>query len=129
LSRSRIELGVGYEALGRTEEAAQQYQLVLRDDPADPDAPWRLGVVRWQQRRRGEALGWWQRALQIDGRHGPALADLGLAYVLQGDDVRARATLERAVAADRRVARRRPFRLPGVGFPLARVCFIAPASR
>ena len=104
-ARARIELGVAYEALGRGVEAEQQYQSVLRDDPENADAVWRLGDVRWSQARRDEAVSLWSRAVQLDPRHARALSDLGIAAWNAGDLRGAESYWLRAARADPLLAR------------------------
>ena len=99
-SRPRLELGVACEQIGRLEESEALYLAVIREDPKDADALWRLGVVRWRQGRVPEAESLWQRAITTDPHHARAMSDLGIAYLAAGNSTGAKAMWLRAAAAD-----------------------------
>lgn len=99
-----IELGVGYERLGRWEDAEHLYCRILERKPGEADALWRLGVVRWAQDRRYDAVSLWKQVLSVAPDHGRALSDLGLAAASSGDTAGAEVFWSRAVASDPRLA-------------------------
>lgn len=99
-ARTRLELGVADEALGRAQAAEKLYLDLLREAPANSDALWRLGNVRWSQGRRDEAVTLWREVLQLDPDHAHALSDLGVAAWNAGDTRGARALWRRAAQAD-----------------------------
>jgi cytochrome c-type biogenesis protein CcmH/NrfG len=41
-------------------------EMVVRMDPGDPDAWNNLGIARIRQKKRKEARGAWQKAIEID---------------------------------------------------------------
>jgi tetratricopeptide (TPR) repeat protein len=99
-ARARIELGVAYERLGRPGDAGTVYADVLRQLPEEPDALWRLGVVRWSQGGRDEAERLWQAAIAVAPEHARAMNDLGIALYRRGDVAAAEAMWVRATRAD-----------------------------
>ena len=99
-----VELGVAYERLGRLDDAEAVYADLLRRRPEYPDALWRLGVVRWGQRRPGEATRLWERTLAVAPGHAQAMTDLGIARYAGGDLAGAEALWIRATEVDPRSA-------------------------
>jgi tetratricopeptide (TPR) repeat protein len=99
-----IQLGVAYERAGRMAEAERAYSEVLAARPDEPDALWRLGVVRWLEGRRPESEVLWRRVLEVNPRHARAMTDLGLLLYSRGDVAGAVDLWRRAAEADPLVA-------------------------
>ena len=62
---------------------------------ASASSAYALGLLALQRRDPVQGAAWLERALQVDSRSAPALYQLSLAYALQGDIERARATAAR----------------------------------
>lgn len=103
-AQAHVELGVAYERLGRLDAAEGVYADLLRRKPDQPDALWRLGVVRWAQGRRAEAARLWERTLAVAPDHARAMNDLGIARERAGDVAGAEALWVRAAQLDPRSA-------------------------
>lgn len=97
---AKVELAITQERMGRAGEAERNYLEVLKEDSAQADALWRLGVLRWQQGRRPEATESWERAVRSNPRHAPALSDLGIAAYNAGNLEAAADFWLRSVTAD-----------------------------
>jgi protein O-GlcNAc transferase len=75
---------VALHQAGRLEEAAEMYQSILRDAPAQFDAAHLLGVVAMQQGRLEDAEHQIKNALKIKPGDQPALINLTAVYLRSG---------------------------------------------
>jgi len=80
-------------------ESMQILNRVRQTETGDANARALLGDMLYHERRRGEALECWRDALKIQPQHFPALRDLGLALLEQGDTKEALPLLTRASEA------------------------------
>ncbi|HVQ47320.1 MAG TPA: tetratricopeptide repeat protein, partial [Gemmatimonadales bacterium] len=78
------EVGRALYALRRNDEAVTQLQQVLRADPAFAGAHVTLGRVYVEQGRMAEAIGEFQRAVELRGRNALDVAYLAAAYAVAG---------------------------------------------
>jgi eukaryotic-like serine/threonine-protein kinase len=78
------EVGRALYALRRNDEAVMQLQQVLRADPAFAGAHVTLGRVYVEQGRMAEAIGEFQKAVELRGRNALDVAYLAYAYALAG---------------------------------------------
>lgn len=84
---------------GRVAEAARRIEVALERYPKYADLNHLLGVCRWRQDRRPEALELFRRAVEASPRFAWALLRFGAAQLLCGDPVGATETLAEAMEA------------------------------
>jgi tetratricopeptide (TPR) repeat protein len=97
LPEIRNMLGLELLALGRNEEAVNELQTYVRDNPRDADAWANLGNALAALARNDEALKAYQRAVEVDPNNGLAQRNLALHYLQQNDFVNAVAHAREAV--------------------------------
>jgi tetratricopeptide (TPR) repeat protein len=78
------EVGRALWALRRNDEAVTQLQQVLRADPAFAEAHVTLGRVYIQQGRLEEAIGEFQKGVELRGRDALDVAELAYTYAMAG---------------------------------------------
>ena len=78
------EVGRALYALRRNDEAVAQLQQVLRADPEFASAHVTLGRVYIQQGRLAEAIGEFQKGVELRGRRASDVAELAYAYAVAG---------------------------------------------
>jgi len=89
----RYQRGAALHALGRLAEAHREFELALKETPVVPRRETVLalkGRVAMEMGRVDEAIADFGAALKLDPHHQKARADLGMAWVIQGDYARAR---------------------------------------
>ena len=89
----RYQRGAALHALGRLAEAHREFELALKETPVVPRRETVLalkGRVAMEMRRVDEAIADFGAALKLDPHHQKGRADLGMAWVIQGDYARAR---------------------------------------
>ena len=86
---------------GRVNEAARRIEAALERFPKYADLNHLLGVCRWRQDRRPEALELFRRSVESSPRFGWGLLRFGAAQLLCGDPVGATETLAEAMEAAR----------------------------
>jgi len=94
--------GIALADEGKLDEAVQQFEIVLKNDPNNAPALQNLGIVAL---RRGDVRGaehQLTRALDLNPRLPMALNTLGVAYAREGDDARAVLSWQRAIDIDPR---------------------------
>ena len=74
---SRNSLGAVRERQGRLEEAAAEFQAVVRLDPGFADGHFNLGSVRLAQGRMEQAASHYRETLSLEPDHAPAHTNLG----------------------------------------------------
>lgn len=79
---------------GRFEEAQRQLESALLESPKFADLNHLLGVCRWRQGQREEAVALLRRAVEADPRFGAGRLHLGAALLLCGDSAGAAETLD-----------------------------------
>ena len=78
------EVGRALWALRRNDEAVTQLQQVIRADPSVAEAHVTLGRVYIQQGRLTDAIGEFQKGVELRGRDALDLAELAYAYAVAG---------------------------------------------
>jgi protein O-mannosyl-transferase len=101
---ARVELAVALEREGKVEEAERTLLDALALDPGNPDARWRLGVLRWKGGDRTGAVQLWREVADASPRHARALNDLGVGLSALDDLAGAESAWRRAVVADPNLA-------------------------
>ena len=96
----RVLMGESAQALGRMEEASEQYERVLEADPDHTGAIDRLAMVRYEQGRLEEALELYRRHIGIEPGSANAHANLGVVLYRMGRSEEAREVLEHALSLD-----------------------------
>jgi tetratricopeptide (TPR) repeat protein len=89
----RYQRGAALHALGRLAEAHREFELALKETPVVPRRETVLalkGRVAMEMGQVDEAIANFEAALKLDPHHQKARADLGMAWVIQGDYARAR---------------------------------------
>jgi arylsulfatase A-like enzyme/Flp pilus assembly protein TadD len=94
--------GVALADQGKLDEAAQQFQRVMRMDPNNAPALQDLGIVALRRDDVTASQQYLARALQLNPRLPLALNTLGVVYARQGDFARAVDAWNRAVDIDPR---------------------------
>src|SRR5581483_9734659 len=74
-------LGDIYRAQGDYERAREQYEMLVKLDPYDPDNHYRLGVTYQFLQKLEDAIGSYLRALNIEPRDMRSCMNLGLCYL------------------------------------------------
>jgi cellulose synthase operon protein C len=74
---NRFALGQGYLKAGRNEDAATQFQKVIKMDPRSPNGFYGLGQAYGAQKRYGEAINQLERAIQRNKKFYAAYAEIG----------------------------------------------------
>ncbi|HEU4829434.1 MAG TPA: tetratricopeptide repeat protein, partial [Gemmatimonadales bacterium] len=96
------EVGRALWALRRDDEAVTHLQLLLRADPMFAEAHVTLGRVYLQQGRLADAIGAFQKGVELRDRDALDLAELANAYALAGKRSEARRLLMELEARSRR---------------------------
>jgi cytochrome c-type biogenesis protein CcmH/NrfG len=99
-----VNLGNARRAAGETSGAEEAYQKASELDPRSADAANGVGVVLVQQRRPGDAIPWFERALRLSPDFVEARLNLGIAYQESGERDRARAAYQAVLAQAARSA-------------------------
>ena len=97
-------LGQSLYKLGRYDEAADVYGRLVDESPADAAARVNLGLANLKAKRHAAAVRQLEIALDLAPEHRKATGYLGLAWLEQGDFVRARELFARA-GSEQMVAR------------------------
>jgi Flp pilus assembly protein TadD len=84
-------LAAAYRETGRIEDAERVLNGLVQSDSSYAPALNELGMVRYQKGDQATALGYFERAAQIDATY---QLNLGRIYKLNGDKQRARASFE-----------------------------------
>ena len=80
---ARNNLGLAYQAEGKTDKAIEQFQAVLKIEP-DPPAHNNLGNIYSAGGRIDDAIGHYTEALRLKPDYAEARMNLGLAYKAKG---------------------------------------------
>lgn len=83
--------------LGHDEEAAQSLIAAREIDTHNPEFPYALGRIYYQQHRYADAVPQFQAALELDPKSYKAYDNLGLCYEAMGDDDRAMFNFRKAL--------------------------------
>jgi Tfp pilus assembly protein PilF len=110
----RVQLGLLLTETGKIDEAVNV--LTPLANGSNPDALNAYGIARADQGKYDEAVGAFQRALQLDPNSAPALQNLGIVALRRDDVAGAQANLERALALNPRL----PLALNTMGVVYAR---------
>jgi len=76
-TNNRFALGQGYLKAGRNEDAATQFQKVIKMDPRSPNGFYGLGQAYGALKRYGEAINQLERAIQRNKKFYAAYAEIG----------------------------------------------------
>lgn len=79
------------------EQSISTFITLLDRHPEDPDAPYMLGRIYYQEARVDEAIGQFQRALKLNPRSYRAWDNLGLCWEAKGDTAQATAHFLKAI--------------------------------
>jgi tetratricopeptide (TPR) repeat protein len=98
---ARQNLALVYKFQGKNQEAMQEYEMLTKIDPDNPEGYYGLGTVYRDLERYQDALYNFKRAEELySATSSPLIADaqqqLGMAYILLEDYVKARDYLEKA---------------------------------
>ena len=96
----RILMGEAAQALGRLEEAEEQYEIILEGDPNHASAIDRLAMVRYEQGRHEDAIELYRRHLAFNPDSANTHTNIGVVYYKTGRFDEAKASLERALSLD-----------------------------
>ena len=93
-------MGIAWQEMGRPEAAAKQYERALEIDPRATGALDRLALLRFGQKRYGEALGLYQKLVEVGHSNAQTHSNMGatLYYLNRPDD--ALRSFERALSLD-----------------------------
>ncbi|PYQ51474.1 MAG: hypothetical protein DMF59_07735 [Acidobacteria bacterium] len=94
--------GIALADQGKVDQANQQFQHVLQNDPNNAPALQNLGIVALRRDDVQSAHQFFSRALELNPRLPLALNAMGVVYARQGDEARAVDSWRRAVDVDPR---------------------------
>ena len=94
--------GIALADQGKVDEAIQQFQRVLQNDPNNAPALQNLGIAALRRNDVHSAQQYLSRALELNPRLPLALNTMGVVYARQGDFQNAVASWQRAVEVDPR---------------------------
>ena len=80
------------------EGRVQALNTILQSDPKNVNATVQLGNVYFDAERWGDAIKWYQRALELDPKNADASTDLGVSYYYSNKPDEALAQFERSLA-------------------------------
>ena len=90
-AEAHVQLGLALDELGEHVASEAAYRRALQLDPRQTTAQVNLGWILFRQGRVKTAIGFYEDVLAL-GPHSVARFNLGLAYLVDGDVIRARAT-------------------------------------
>lgn len=99
-SANRYSLGQGYLAVGLTDEALGQFNLVHQSAPTEPQGKYGVGLALAKQGRHDAAIGAFKEAIAIQEDYWQAHADLGFAYMDSGEVDAAREVADKLAKND-----------------------------
>jgi predicted O-linked N-acetylglucosamine transferase (SPINDLY family) len=91
---------VAYQKAGRTDEAAEIYQRILREKPDFTDARFNLAALLASRDALDEALDQYVKILEVEPDNASALTNIGNVYQKQGHHDKARDNYLRSVGID-----------------------------
>jgi tetratricopeptide (TPR) repeat protein len=80
------------------EGRVQALNTILKGDPKNVNATVQLGNVYFDAERWGDAIKWYERALELDPRNADASTDLGVSYYYSNKPDEALAQFEKSLA-------------------------------
>lgn len=83
-ANTHIILGDLYTAMGKEEQAIEQYRQTLRLNPFQPVALNNLGLEMVRRKSYQEGIAYYRRALEVDPKDPSTNSNLGMAYLLVG---------------------------------------------
>lgn len=97
-----LDIGAGLKALsqGRVAQAADDFALATRADPASPEAHNHLGVALAKLGRTREAMAEFRKAIEIEPQNAAARTNVASVLAAQGNIPAAIDELERAIALE-----------------------------
>jgi tetratricopeptide (TPR) repeat protein len=97
--RGCLVLGIVFAGLpGQHQKARDQFEQCLKLDPTNVEPKYQLGVLFKSEGEVKKAIQMFEEVTSQSSKHANALRDLGGLYLQNGDEAKARVTLERAVA-------------------------------
>jgi protein O-GlcNAc transferase len=93
-----LEYGRTLAAVGKDEEAIQQFHAAVQADPNTPGVNLELGMALQRLGRQQEAIPWFEKAVEREPHNPSALTNLGLALTLTGKGKEALDDFKRALA-------------------------------
>lgn len=100
-----FRLGAAYERLGRRDDAARQYQRVVRLDPDDPEGWLALGNVKFERGDLAGAEDDYLRVLNLSPDHVGAQNNLAMTYLAENKRLREAEMLAKAALRHTRTLR------------------------
>ncbi len=97
---AHYSLGRGLDAVGRPQEAFNEYQTAVSLDQAYPAAENELGVSLIMQGQLADAEKHFKRAIEIDPTYASAYGNLGMLYGRTGQSAKAIAACDKALELD-----------------------------
>lgn len=104
LDPNRIQTAVAHHQSGRWRDAELIYRQLLAEDPNHPDLWHLLGVLAYQVGRPAMAVDYIRRAIGLYDRAAAYFGNLGEAYRVQNDMLRAEKAFRRAIELDPNLA-------------------------
>jgi tetratricopeptide (TPR) repeat protein len=99
-ANTRYAAGQLAESMGDFNKAAMQYREAIKLDPKHRDAMFRLGSMLTQQRQYPEAVGVWQRYIELTNHAPAAYNNLAYTYEAAGQSDQAEATYRQCIERD-----------------------------
>ena len=93
-----LQKGIDFQRAGKFPEAEFQYQLVLRDDPDNPDALNLLGVLAVNAELYDTSIELLEKAVSLDRKNAAFRNNLANSYILSDQPEKALPHLRRAIS-------------------------------
>ncbi len=93
-------LGDAYKSAGMYKNAIKAFQTAISINSTKPSYYYRLGLIYAAQRREAEAVGAFQRVLELDPKYAQAHASLANHYMKMGLDELAQSHIDQALNAE-----------------------------
>ena len=107
MSQARLMLGTSYSELGRRQDAREQFDSVLRDDPASVQALVGMASVLADEGKTEDVIALCKRTLSLDERNAQAHTMLGEVYAAEKEPAEALPHFEKAMEIQPKLTRNR----------------------
>ena len=95
-------MGDVYLKIGKFDEAYQQYLTLEKSFPNEYSIIIHLGKILFYKKQYSDAIGYFNKALELRPNESEAIGGLGMSYFQMGDMKKAKDNLEQAVQLDRK---------------------------